>query len=406
MICKHMFTGAALCLMLLACTSAKGEVEVGDPLPEFVLQGSDGKTYSSTDLIGEQAIVIAWFPKAFTGGCTKECKSLRENSDQLKAFDVAYFAASCDTPELNADFAKSLDLDYPILSDPSKRFAKALGCLNERGVSNRWTYYVGVDGKVLHIDKAVQTASHGESVAAKLAELGVAKRTANTDESAHSTEFESLFNGVDLEGWKHSGNWSVVNGEITREGKGGSLTYAKSKVPDDFELRFEWKVGEGSNSGVYYRPGQYEYQILDNSKHRDGENPRTSAASLYFCMQPSEDATRPVGQWNQARIVGKGTVVQHWLNGKKVIDFDYTDPKWAFNVDMLEKRGGKLDAREGSLSLQDHGDPVWYRNIQMRTIPADEPLNHDPIQPAEISEEVLKKEKEKLDAIVNRRKKA
>jgi len=396
--------GLAVGLIFMACSTTNGEVNVTDPLPDFVLQGSDGKTYSSAGLVGEQAIVIAWFPKAFTGGCTKECKSLRENSDKLSAFEVAYFAASCDTPEKNADFAKSLDLDYPILSDPSKRFAKALGCLNDRGVSNRWTYYVGVDGKVLHIDKAVQTASHGETIAAKLGELGIAQRATDSDSSTSSSDFESLSNGVDLKGWRHSGNWSVVDGEITREGKGGSLTYAKSKIPDDFELRFEWKVGEGSNSGVYYRPGQYEYQILDNSKHRDGENPRTSAASLYFCMQPSEDATRPVGEWNQARIVGKGTVIQHWLNGKKVIDFDYTDPKWAFNVDMLEKRGGKLDARGGSLSLQDHGDPVWYRNVQLRTIPADERLNRDPIKPAEISEEILKKEQAKLNAIIQRRK--
>lgn len=397
-------SGLVLGLMLVACSTAKGEVKVGDPLPDFALQGSDGVTYSSTDLIGKQAIVIAWFPKAFTGGCTKECKSLRENSDKLKAFDVAYFTASCDTADKNSDFAKSLDLDYPILSDPNQRFAKVLGCLNARGFSNRWTYYVGVDGKVLHIDKAVQTASHGETIAAKLNELGIAKRTADSDSTTTSSDFESLFNGVDLKGWRHSGNWSVIDGEITRQGKGGSLTYTKSKVPDDFELRFEWKVGEGSNSGVYYRPGQYEYQILDNDKHRDGGNPRTSAASLYFCMQPSEDATRPVGQWNQARIVCKGSVVQHWLNGKKVIDFDYTEPKWAFNADMLEKRGGKLDARGGSLSLQDHGDPVWYRNIQLRTVPADETLNRDPIEPARISEDVLKKEQEKLDAIVKRRK--
>ena len=76
-----------------------------------------------------------------------------------------------------------------------------------------------------------------------------------------------------------------------REG-GGSLTYSKRRLPDNFELRCQWKVNKGSNSGVYYRPGQYEYQILDNKVHRDGHNPRTSAASLYFCMAPSHDATK------------------------------------------------------------------------------------------------------------------
>ena len=133
---------------------------------------------------------------------------------------------------------------------------------------------------------------------------------------------------------------------VHRVGPGGSLTYTKSKIPDDFELRFEWKVGEGANSGVYYRPGQYEYQILHNQKHVDGKNPRTSAASLYFCMAPSHDATKPAGQWNTGRIICKGTVIQHWLNEKKVIDFDYTAERWAFNVDLLEKRGANLTSRE------------------------------------------------------------
>jgi hypothetical protein len=218
--------------------------------------------------------------------------------------------------------------------------------------------------------------------------------------------FTSLFNGTDLEGWKHAGNWIVEDGVITRTGRGGSLVYSRAKVPDDFELRFEWKVGPGSNSGVYYRPTQYEYQILDNALHADGKNPRTSAASLYFCMQPSVDATRPVGQWNTARIVGKGTVIQHWLNGVKVIDFDYTDPKWAFQVDMLRKRGGDLEARDANLSFQDHGDPVWYRNIRIRELDRNEAIDQTPVTPAEISPEVLEAEREKLEGIIKRRKAA
>ena len=216
-------------------------------------------------------------------------------------------------------------------------------------------------------------------------------------------EFQALFDGGDLSGWKHSGNWEVKDGAITRTGRGGSLVFAASKIPDDFELRFDWKVAKGSNSGVYYRPGQYEYQILDNDVHADGRNPRTSAASLYFCMQPSKDATQPVGQWNQGRIVCKGSVIQHWLNGQKVIDFDYADPKWEFNVGMLKQRGGNLTARGAHLSLQDHGDPVWYRNILLRAIPSDEDIRHTEVRPAEIAPDVLEKERLKLEGIVKRR---
>ncbi|MHC4994431.1 MAG: 3-keto-disaccharide hydrolase [Planctomycetota bacterium] len=215
--------------------------------------------------------------------------------------------------------------------------------------------------------------------------------------------FKLLFNGSDLDGWSHKGNWKIENGVLAREGKGGSLVYTAQKVPDDFELRFEWKVAAGSNSGVYYRPGQYEYQILDNAKHADGQNPRTSAASLYFCMPPSRDNTRPIGQWNTARIVCKGTIVQHWLNGERVVGFDYADPKYAWEVNLLKRRGGNMDARGANLSLQDHGDPVWYRNIKLRKLAKKDKIDETPAIPAVISPEVLAKEKDKIEMIEARR---
>ena len=221
--------------------------------------------------------------------------------------------------------------------------------------------------------------------------------------AADELKFETLFDGSSLDGWQHKGNWGVEEGVITRQGSGGSLVYTRAKIPDDFELRFEWKVAKGSNSGVYYRPGQYEYQILDNDVHADGKNPRTSAASLYFCMAPAEDATAVVGEWNRGRIVCKGTIIQHWLNGKKIVDFDYTDEQWKFNVDLLNARGGDLRKRGARLSLQDHGDPVWYRNIQLRSVGPDEDIHHSTVQPEKISEDVLEKERAKLEGILERR---
>lgn len=223
-------------------------------------------------------------------------------------------------------------------------------------------------------------------------------------EEEKSAGFELLYDGKTLDGWKHSGNWMVDDsGALTRQGKGGSLVYTVEKVPDDFELRFEWKVGEGSNSGIYYRPTQYEYQILDNGKHADGRNPRTSAASLYFCVQPSHDATKAVGEWNAGRIVCKGTVVQHWLNGEKVVGFDYADPANAFHVDLLTKRGGDLTARGANLSLQDHGDAVWYRSIRMRPLGDEDELDLTPVTPEELSADVLAAEATKLEGIVKKR---
>lgn len=155
------------------------ELKVGDDAPDFELKGSDGKSYKLSNFKGKQAVVVAWFPKAFTGGCTKECKSMRENGKLIREFEVAYFTASVDPVEGekgNAAFAKSLDLDYPILSDPEKKVSKEYGVLKpDGGVTNRWTFYISKDGKIQHIDKMVKTETHAEDIAAKLKELGVAK---------------------------------------------------------------------------------------------------------------------------------------------------------------------------------------------------------------------------------------
>jgi thioredoxin-dependent peroxiredoxin len=149
----------------------------GDKAPDFKLKGSDGKEYTLKQFAGKQAVVIAWFPKAFTGGCTKECTSMRENGELIRKYEVAYFTASCDTPDENAKFAKSLLLDYPILSDPERKTAKAYGLVEkETDNAKRWTFYIDKDGVIRHVDKMVNTAAHGVDIAKKLDELGVAKK--------------------------------------------------------------------------------------------------------------------------------------------------------------------------------------------------------------------------------------
>jgi hypothetical protein len=238
-----------------------------------------------------------------------------------------------------------------------------------------------------------------------LAGLAAAQTPNSLTEEEKKAGFELLFNGKDLQGWEHKGNWKVEEATMTRTGKGGDIQYKIKPIPNDFELRFEWKVAKGSNSGVYYRPGQVEYQILDNQVHADGTNPRTSAASLYFCMAPAKDATKPVGEWNSGRIVCKGTVIQHWLNGVKVIDFDYADSKWAKEVQLLKDRGGDPTQRGAYLLLQDHGDPVWYRNIKLRVIPKEEQLERSVVTPAAIPEAALKKEQQILENIKKQRQK-
>jgi thioredoxin-dependent peroxiredoxin len=166
-------------LVAVAVATVVGMAEplkVGDNAPNFELKGSDGKTYKLSDFKGKKPVVIAWFPKAFTGGCTKECKALAEQGDEIRKYDVAYFTASVDEEQKNKEFAESLKLDYPILSDPSRETAKAFGVLNERGMANRWTYYIDKNGKIAAIDQKVNTENHGKDIAAKLKELGVSEK--------------------------------------------------------------------------------------------------------------------------------------------------------------------------------------------------------------------------------------
>lgn len=167
----------ALVALALPAPLLAEDVKVGDDAPDFEMVGSDGKTYKLSDFKGKQAVVVAWYPRAFTGGCTKECESFKKEGASIREFNVAYFTASCDPVEKNKAFAESLSVDYPILSDPDGSVATAYGIYSvDRKAASRFTYYIGENGKVLFIDKTVKTASHGSDVAAKLGELGVAKK--------------------------------------------------------------------------------------------------------------------------------------------------------------------------------------------------------------------------------------
>ncbi len=153
------------------------ELTVGDAAPDFSLPGSDGKTYKLSDYRDRQAVVLAWFPKAFTPGCTTECKALASGGRKLKRFDAAYFTISVDRPEKNQEFAASVGADYPILSDPGGEVARSYGVTGPvQKWASRWTFYIGADGTILCIDKHVKPSTHAADVAAKLAELGVPER--------------------------------------------------------------------------------------------------------------------------------------------------------------------------------------------------------------------------------------
>ena len=175
---------------LVAGAMAQGpaELKVGDMAPDFTLPGTDGKTHKLSEYRGKQAVVVAWFPRAFTQGCTIECKSLAENGDRIRKYDVTYFMASVDPLEDNMKFAKATSVtlgdkvvekkeaDFPMLSDPGKQVATAYGVLNARGTANRWTFYIDKNGRVAAIDKMVRPETSAEDMLTKLGEIKVAMK--------------------------------------------------------------------------------------------------------------------------------------------------------------------------------------------------------------------------------------
>lgn len=194
-----------------------------------------------------------------------------------------------------------------------------------------------------------------------------------------------LLSGDNLEAWRGyrrqdvPAGWSVADGIIafTPGGEGGSIITRDRFA--DFELVFEWRVEAGGNSGVFYKVTEAErapywtgpeYQVLDNSGHPDGQQPETSAGANYGLHAPVEDVTRPVGDWNEARIVVRGPRVEHWMNGVKIVGYELWTDEWAVLVaeTKFAEWPGYGMAAEGHIGLQDHGDPVWYRNVRIRRL--------------------------------------
>ncbi|MGQ0647653.1 MAG: 3-keto-disaccharide hydrolase [Gemmatimonadaceae bacterium] len=171
--------------------------------------------------------------------------------------------------------------------------------------------------------------------------------------------------------------WKVVDGALTRVGAGGDIIYGAEQF-GDFELELEWKLQPKGNSGIFFRAGEAttriyenapEVQVLDNIGHPDNKTDLTVAGANYALHPAPRDAVKAVGEWNSVRIVAKGAHIQHYLNGRKVVDYELWTPDWEAKVKASKfvqwPTYGR--AKRGYIGLQDHGDWVAYRSIRVRT---------------------------------------
>ena len=173
------------------------------------------------------------------------------------------------------------------------------------------------------------------------------------------------------------GGWTIDAAGIVHRGRPLAGDIVTRDAFHDFELTFEWKISQGGNSGIKYRTRGslgLEYQILDDDKHKDGKKPSHRAGGLYDLVAPSDDKPiEPVGQWNSGRIVARGNRIEHWLNGSRVVDIEIGSDEWTrvFSLSKYKKHEG-FGTWTGPVLLQDHNDKVWFRNLKIRSLDAEQ----------------------------------
>jgi hypothetical protein len=236
-------------------------------------------------------------------------------------------------------------------------------------------------------------------LAASFVSCGSGKKMKTSETKSAGTEvWTSLFNGSSTQGWRGYNKtsfpekgWEIVDGTLhcigsgkgEAGGGGGDLIYDKKFT--NFHLKLEWKISEGGNSGIFYLaqevPGWEifrtapEMQVLDNERHPDaqaGKDGNRKAGSLYDLIPAVPQNAKPVGEWNTAEVkVYKGSV-WHIQNGVTVLEYHLWTPEW--NALVAGSKFPSLNpdwanvASEGYIGVQDHGDDVWYRNIQIREL--------------------------------------
>lgn len=216
-----------------------------------------------------------------------------------------------------------------------------------------------------------------------------------------------LFDGEHFDHWTGlgrdtipEGHWTIEDGairkidsgEVPKADDGQPLEGGDIMTEDtyrNFELKLEWKASKGGNSGIKYNVSDslstahepqyaalgFEYQLLDDERHPDSEDPTHRAAGLYDLLAPNDaKSLKPVGEWNEARVVLRGMHGEHWLNGEKVVEYDMNTARFdsLFAASKYADIEGFRTRRAGHLVLQDHGDDFWFRNVKIRRLPADQ----------------------------------
>jgi hypothetical protein len=199
-----------------------------------------------------------------------------------------------------------------------------------------------------------------------------------------------LFDGRTADAWRGykrpdatDSRWRVEEGTLTLPPDNGRDTHGQRDIIskdtfEQFELVFDWRIASGGNSGVKYFVLEdrdsaigHEYQMIDDERHPDAKvGPHRQTAAFYDVLPAADPPTKPAGEWNTTRIVVRGQTVEHWLNGKKVLQYELNSPALNAAIEKSKFKGMERFGKRqnGHLLLQDHGDQVWFRNIKIRRL--------------------------------------
>jgi hypothetical protein len=191
-----------------------------------------------------------------------------------------------------------------------------------------------------------------------------------------------LFDGKNLDAWEGgkggapAAGWVIeADGSLHRKENAGDIVSKQSFA--NFEMEWEWKIGKGGNSGVKYWVNPiakqnlgFEYQLIDDEGHADAKNgAKRQTAAIYDIKGAGADkSVKPAGEWNTSKLVVKGRKLEHWLNGKLAVEAEMDGAEWKeqFGRSKYVKYADQGFAPgHGKILLQDHGDPVWFRNIRV-----------------------------------------
>ncbi|MHB1224401.1 MAG: 3-keto-disaccharide hydrolase [Gemmatimonadaceae bacterium] len=205
--------------------------------------------------------------------------------------------------------------------------------------------------------------------------------TPTTDDT---TGWKLLVDGQSMDAWRGykadsvPAGWSASGGMLTKDATTGDI-FTREQF-GDFELELEWRLAPGGNAGIFYRVTEEydrpywsgpEYQLLDDAGHRDGRSRLTAAGAAYGLYPAPEGVVKPAGEWNSTRIVARGAHVEHWLNGQKLLEYEFWSPDWEAKV-KASKFGewpqyGR--ATSGHIGIQgDHDGVLALRNVRIREL--------------------------------------